>query len=41
LACTIGLTFAPLISGEVSTCEMKPMVGTPAVFVVAGIVAMT
>jgi hypothetical protein len=26
---------APLISGDVSTCEMKPMVGTPAFFVVA------
>ena len=38
---TIGFTPAPLISGEVSTCAMKPMTGTSGFRVVAGIVAMT
>ena len=39
--CTIGLTSVPLISGDVSTCAMKPMVGTSGFAVVAGMVAMT
>ena len=38
---TIGFTPAPGISGDVSTCAMNPIVGTPAFVVVAGIVAMT
>jgi hypothetical protein len=35
------LTPAPLISGEVSTWAMKPMTGTSAFRVVAGMVAIT
>jgi hypothetical protein len=41
LRCTIGFTFSPLISGEVSTWARKPMTGTFGFLVVAGIVAMT
>ena len=37
----MGFTPAPLISGEVSTCAMKPIAGTPAFDVVAGMVAIT
>lgn len=38
---TIGRTLAPGISGDVSTWAMNPMVGTPALRVVAGMVAIT
>ena len=40
-AWTIGFTPAPLISGDVSTCAMNPITGTPGLRVVAGIVAVT
>ena len=41
LECTIGLTPAPLSSGEVSTWAMKPITGTCGFLLVAGTVAMT
>jgi hypothetical protein len=36
-----GFTPAPLISGDVSTCAMKPITGTAAFADVAGMVAIT
>ena len=39
--CTIGFTPAPLASGEVSTCAIRPITGTFGLFVVAGSVPNT